>query len=345
MTPEEQGRHCAVCSKTVKDYTQMKTPDIIESLKKSEGEVCGRINVAQVTPISKKQKIYFLINGWLYRKAIYPMMALMGFGMINKKVNSQINHQDYPLKGKVAYQDYYTNQHKITLVVKNKSGAVISDANVRILNSKANSNKSYKTDKAGQLTIELKANDLAGDYMQLEILASGYNYKTMDIRLTKAIQRVEVKMEDEIFIMGEMAYVEPDTEPVTNEINDEVIEVTKCNFELIKNLPSIPVEISQIESLESVESNVGSTDTNPFIEKSDFTIFPVPSNDQVTILTNSTAQFNLEVFDSNGKKIHNLVNGFSRYTLDVNNYAAGVYYVLITMDGKVVDTQKMIVTK
>lgn len=347
MTPGEQGRHCAVCSKVVKDYTQMNTSEIIDTLKKSDGEVCGRINITQVTPVSKKQKIYFLINGWIYRKAVYPVMALLGFTIISKKAFSQGHAEGYPLKGKVAYQDYYTSNHKVTIVVKNKSGDVIPDANLHILNSKTLAEQTFKTDKTGMVLLTMEANDIIGDFLEVEILANGYEYKLLKIRLNKSVQKIEVRMEQEVFIMGEMAYVEPINDANTNPLfpSEEKIEIIKCDFATIKNLPQIPTEVTEVDFTETQMINPDPNYVNPLVVKSNFTLFPVPSNDKVTIVSNSIGQFNLEIFDSNGKKIHSLVNGVSRYTLDVTNYAAGIYYVLITMDGKVVDTQKMIVTK
>jgi hypothetical protein len=52
MTAEEQGRHCAVCSKVVKDFTNMETKAIVDTLKNTNGEVCGRIKVKELTPAS-----------------------------------------------------------------------------------------------------------------------------------------------------------------------------------------------------------------------------------------------------------------------------------------------------
>ena len=47
MTPKDQGRHCAVCSKTVIDFTIQTDEQIIKSLE-SEGKLCGRFKKQQL---------------------------------------------------------------------------------------------------------------------------------------------------------------------------------------------------------------------------------------------------------------------------------------------------------
>ncbi|MDR0227451.1 MAG: carboxypeptidase-like regulatory domain-containing protein, partial [Flavobacteriaceae bacterium] len=42
MTPQEKGRHCAVCDKVVVDFSKATKREIIAHIKK-EGKICGRI--------------------------------------------------------------------------------------------------------------------------------------------------------------------------------------------------------------------------------------------------------------------------------------------------------------
>lgn len=44
MSGADKGRFCDVCSKTVIDFTQMKTDEIITYISKSSETVCGRVN-------------------------------------------------------------------------------------------------------------------------------------------------------------------------------------------------------------------------------------------------------------------------------------------------------------
>ena len=49
MTPTEQGKHCMKCCKTVVDFSNWETADIITYISKSSQNVCGQVNAAQVT--------------------------------------------------------------------------------------------------------------------------------------------------------------------------------------------------------------------------------------------------------------------------------------------------------
>lgn len=49
MTPDEQGRFCSLCSKSVTDFTQMSNDEIIIYLKvNKEEKVCGRFRTDQL---------------------------------------------------------------------------------------------------------------------------------------------------------------------------------------------------------------------------------------------------------------------------------------------------------
>ncbi len=52
MTPTEQGRHCALCVKTVVDFSKMSDREVLDTLKASfqkQEKVCGNFHPRQVT--------------------------------------------------------------------------------------------------------------------------------------------------------------------------------------------------------------------------------------------------------------------------------------------------------
>jgi hypothetical protein len=62
MLPEEQGRHCLACSKTVIDFSTWEQEDILNYLQsKSEERVCGRFNESQLQPAYQQEKVLPLI--------------------------------------------------------------------------------------------------------------------------------------------------------------------------------------------------------------------------------------------------------------------------------------------
>ena len=358
MTAEQQGRHCAVCSKVVKDFTKMKTEEIVNSLKSTDGEVCGRINVKQLTPANKKQQVYFWINGMLFRKAIYPIMALLGVTFLSKKAGAQTN--DYPLKGRVAYNNYHTSSKKITIVVKtNNDNSIVHDAHITILSGIKNHPEELITDANGRVALNIDAEDLIGDMVEIGITAPGYEYKQSKIKIIKDIQTIEIKMEEEMMIMGEMMMIPEEIDPEIKKVIErdtvEKIQITKCSILIVQNLPEIKDSIVGISWSEQtipavpdqqVEANsLTETIIDQEIYKSAFNVFPVPSFDHVNIVSGNDENFNVDIFDGNGKKIHTGLNSNSRYTLDVSNYAAGIYYVLLSASGKAVETKKIVVSR
>lgn len=57
MTPQEQGRFCAACQKCVFDLRAKSQAEIRDLYVAQGGDLCGRINVSQLTPAPKPQRI------------------------------------------------------------------------------------------------------------------------------------------------------------------------------------------------------------------------------------------------------------------------------------------------
>jgi len=61
MTPDEQGRFCSQCSKSVTDFTQMSDDEVIIYLRlNSDNKVCGRFRKDQLedkAPIHIPRKV------------------------------------------------------------------------------------------------------------------------------------------------------------------------------------------------------------------------------------------------------------------------------------------------
>jgi len=63
MTPEEQGRHCGQCCKTVVDFTSMSSDQITDYLSvRTEQKVCGRFRMEQVLEPKKRFRFNFNIQ-------------------------------------------------------------------------------------------------------------------------------------------------------------------------------------------------------------------------------------------------------------------------------------------
>src|SRR5476651_1728103 len=70
MTPDQNGRHCAHCCKTVTDFTRMSDQQIIDTLS-AGGKICGRFAPEQVNSINRKSTTDSLkMAGWWKRIAV-----------------------------------------------------------------------------------------------------------------------------------------------------------------------------------------------------------------------------------------------------------------------------------
>jgi hypothetical protein len=99
MSPEEQGRHCQVCCKTVVDFSQKTDKQIIDFLKtNSDKKVCGRFKSEQLVPPAglrqpKKSSRY---------RVFFAALIFVFGGMLFTSCNSQRPH-DPEVMGDVAY--------------------------------------------------------------------------------------------------------------------------------------------------------------------------------------------------------------------------------------------------
>lgn len=78
MTPNEQGRHCMSCQKTVVDFTLMSDQEILDHIARASSSVCGRFNNDQLnkTYVEKKIKPSFTFRyAWNMITAAFLLTA------------------------------------------------------------------------------------------------------------------------------------------------------------------------------------------------------------------------------------------------------------------------------
>jgi hypothetical protein len=100
MTPNEQGRHCGSCAKTVVDFTQMNDEEVKHFLLNRNAErVCGRFKNEQLHRISiaLPQNIFELDLPWWKH---FLAASLLAFGVLLFSCNTTVTGAS--LVGKVA---------------------------------------------------------------------------------------------------------------------------------------------------------------------------------------------------------------------------------------------------
>lgn len=157
MTPKDKGRHCAVCSKTVIDFTKATDEHIITTLE-NESKLCGRFKSNQLNRdivLSRKDKNNYLS---LVASSLFAFLAVgthdakaQGKPLIVQTDTTQLNS----IKGKVATS--ILNEKVITGTVTSiEDGLPLPGANVVIKGT----TKGVQTDFDGNFTIKAKIDDI-----------------------------------------------------------------------------------------------------------------------------------------------------------------------------------------
>jgi len=83
MTPEEKGRFCSVCSKTVRDFTIASDQEIIEVFSHSSEDICGNFNASQLN----RDLNYSFVNSLFAKFAVGFMLTTGGFVSVHAQQN------------------------------------------------------------------------------------------------------------------------------------------------------------------------------------------------------------------------------------------------------------------
>jgi hypothetical protein len=112
MTPNEQGRHCNACAKTVVDFTAMSDEDVKYFFLHKNEKVCGRFMPAQLhnLVIDLPEHVFFMEMP-LWKK--FLLASLVIFGATLFSCNTSMNGQpiqpeelNYRLNGTGKYMDH-----------------------------------------------------------------------------------------------------------------------------------------------------------------------------------------------------------------------------------------------
>lgn len=123
MLPEEKGKFCQSCAKTVFDFTKSSTDEIASIFKKNKGEkICGRFRREQLESIKIEIPESLLYTQMPFKKAfLLALLVVMGTTLFSCK---DFNN-DYQTLGKViVVEDTLTSKSdtlKKTISIKNDS--------------------------------------------------------------------------------------------------------------------------------------------------------------------------------------------------------------------------------
>lgn len=190
MTPDEKGRHCKVCQKSVFDFTS-KTDEYIAKTFTENTNICGRFKSTQLKRdlvFSRKDKnsyMSFLASGLF---AFLGLSSQLGFSQGEPrivKVDSSLNHT------KIEKINSQESKNGINGIVMDAYNTPLPGANVIIKNT----TKGAVTNFDGEFSIEAKT----GNILQISYVG----FKSKEIEITKDLKKV-ILLELEEDILGEM---------------------------------------------------------------------------------------------------------------------------------------------
>ena len=126
MNDTEKGRFCGVCSKTVVDFTQMKTEEIIGYISKRNENICGRVNT-QVLQSSKT-----ISRGNYIRQAFSFLFFGVFLMLINACNRTQGNIEFYGTDKKNAEDTVSTNTQKDSVKQSKPKPGIFKDSTTKI---------------------------------------------------------------------------------------------------------------------------------------------------------------------------------------------------------------------
>lgn len=112
MTPDEKGRFCAVCSKTVRDFTVASDEEIIETFTHSTEEICGNFQESQLN----RNLQYSYINSMFAKFAVGFILTTGGFVSVQAQQNCSTDTLKTERLEEVALVGFPTKQKVNSMV-------------------------------------------------------------------------------------------------------------------------------------------------------------------------------------------------------------------------------------
>ncbi|MGZ5248505.1 MAG: carboxypeptidase-like regulatory domain-containing protein, partial [Flavitalea sp.] len=259
MKPEEKGRFCNSCQKTVMDFREMSDRQLAEFFKRPVGSVCGRFNTDQLNrdiPIPRKHipwvKYFFQFS---FPAFLFSMKAsAQGRVVVQDKIFVQektgFNPEGHGIKSKENNNDSIPKTNRIILKGKitDESGRAIKEASIIIIGT----NIGVATDENGMYQLPCKTGD------RLAIM--GFGFVAIETIVNSAEMNFTVKENvcklKEVIVtepMGMVAYRPDFKESKRKDVGRTISKFVDSTKKLLKIFPNpvlsnnlIKIDVSQL---------------------------------------------------------------------------------------------------
>ncbi|WP_346984733.1 TonB-dependent receptor plug domain-containing protein [Chryseobacterium sp. POE27] len=142
MTPDEKGRFCSVCSKTVRDFTVSSDREVMKAFSRPEDHICGRFNASQLN----RNLQYSEINSVFVKFAVGFMLTAGGLIAVHGQQNT-INDST---KTEDAQEVVVTGYKPVKKSMVTGLGTIVSED---IINGKQEDKSSTLAEKTRGVTV------------------------------------------------------------------------------------------------------------------------------------------------------------------------------------------------
>lgn len=350
MSPTEKGRFCSVCTKEVLDFTQKSQKEILVHLQHAEGKTCGLFLPSQ---LNEKHQLSKSSSPWEFRikKWAVSLLAISGLFSLSKNTSAQ-KMGKVAIRGDVAYiEEHNTNTRESVVYgqVSGSDGKNLQGARVRIY-SGGELIADTSTIANGTFRFVLKPGSIRNNKITVSASYNLFYKELLDVVISKSSTRVGLRMEEEIMMLGEVAY----TETPETIVEEHVVTTTTCSTPEEVQVSDSSVSVLAREMVidcvaESLNDSTGhaTEDRNTAFfpeeeEKEKRTrIYPNPGKEYLMIECEE-GEHEIELLDLNGKVIlRERFRGLT-YRLENPGLQAGVY-ILNIRSGEQVESHRWII--
>jgi hypothetical protein len=316
MTPQQQGRFCGSCQKTVVDFTMMSDQEVLNYFLKADHNVCGRFADDQLNKelkVTEKKKRFSWTYVW--NILVVTFLAVKADAQVEPKPKTPVATIDHlpKMMGKVAYVPPTNSEKPISIrgnVIDGKNNQPVIGASVSIKGTGLGGT----VNNAGKFKVKVDNKEA----IVLEFSAIGYETLTLDVSDFANLQNIQVTLKPAATNLKEVSVIGYGNTIHRTTVGGATSTITCTRIETIKR-------------------NVN--DWVPTALKKDVKIYPNPvvrgNSLTVNLSLKQAGAYKLEVLNSAGQvmQVQPLLMQTKEHVIDLHTqvaWSAGIYWLRIS---------------
>jgi hypothetical protein len=319
MTPNEQGRFCGSCQKTVVDFSVMTDQEILDYISKASHSICGRMSDDQMNKdilITKNKKRFSFVYLWnLLLATLLFAKANAQVTPVKSKQPTVVKAPERMLMGQIAMPEPEPVDAVIPVTAK---GVVVDATNGKPVEGASIFIKAKSSGTVADSTGNFQLSIHKQQPVELVISAIGYETQTVVVDKSTGWQHLKVFMQPSATVLGEVSIIAWPT--------------ISCG----SRMGAVGI-IKKVTITDTVKRNINNL--MPVALKKEVKVFPNPvirgNNVQLSLALKQPGKYKLELMDAAGKVM--MVQAVQMPDKERNisipthaGWSAGVYWVRIS---------------